>query len=82
MALMSCPECQREISTRAATCPSCGYPIASDKAQASGDAWRSPSVWSKVVVGLTAWAVFPWIARVVAFVAACVVAYFLFTNPR
>jgi ribosomal protein L37E len=27
MALMRCPECQHEVSTRAASCPHCGYPI-------------------------------------------------------
>lgn len=27
MALIKCPECGREISTLAETCPHCGYPI-------------------------------------------------------
>lgn len=27
MALMKCPECQREISERAVMCPHCGHPI-------------------------------------------------------
>jgi len=26
MALMSCPECEREVSDRAMICPPCGYP--------------------------------------------------------
>lgn len=29
MALIECPECKREISDRADSCPQCGYPIAS-----------------------------------------------------
>jgi hypothetical protein len=28
MALMKCPECQREVSSLAPACPQCGYPIA------------------------------------------------------
>ena len=28
MALISCPECQRQVSDQAATCPSCGFAIA------------------------------------------------------
>ena len=28
MALMKCPECSREISDKAAACPSCGHPMA------------------------------------------------------
>lgn len=28
MALINCPECNREISSSAATCPGCGTPIA------------------------------------------------------
>jgi hypothetical protein len=27
MALISCPECRRQVSDRAASCPQCGYPI-------------------------------------------------------
>ncbi|HTS16985.1 MAG TPA: PH domain-containing protein [Verrucomicrobiae bacterium] len=29
MALIDCPECGRQVSTAAAACPSCGYPVAS-----------------------------------------------------
>ncbi|HQB11404.1 MAG TPA: zinc-ribbon domain-containing protein [Candidatus Omnitrophota bacterium] len=31
MALIKCPECQLEVSDKAAACPKCGYPIAVDK---------------------------------------------------
>ena len=27
MALIRCPECNREISDKAAACPGCGYPL-------------------------------------------------------
>ncbi len=27
MALISCPECGKQISDKAAACPNCGYPI-------------------------------------------------------
>lgn len=27
MALMQCPECQHDVSTLAASCPNCGYPM-------------------------------------------------------
>lgn len=29
MALMKCPECGREVSTSALSCPGCGYPLQS-----------------------------------------------------
>jgi membrane protein YdbS with pleckstrin-like domain len=29
MALINCPECGKQVSTAAQSCPSCGYPIAS-----------------------------------------------------
>ena len=29
MALLNCPECSKEVSDRASTCPSCGYPLRS-----------------------------------------------------
>ena len=28
MALIACPECGKEVSTEAAACPGCGYPLA------------------------------------------------------
>lgn len=29
MALITCPECGRQVSTAASTCPHCGYPLSS-----------------------------------------------------
>jgi hypothetical protein len=31
MALINCPECQKEISNKATSCPNCGYPISESK---------------------------------------------------
>src|SRR5262245_39019801 len=33
MALISCPECSRQVSDRAASCPKCGHPIARQSAR-------------------------------------------------
>jgi len=35
MALIPCPECRKEVSTQAETCPSCGYPLAKRTESAS-----------------------------------------------
>ncbi|HEY0294621.1 MAG TPA: hypothetical protein VGC69_04700 [Bordetella sp.] len=43
MALISCPECARQISDKAAACPSCGCPISvSEKMQQSTAAMNAP----------------------------------------
>lgn len=36
MALIQCPECQRQISDKAAGCPHCGYPISGSDEYARG----------------------------------------------
>jgi membrane protein YdbS with pleckstrin-like domain len=33
MALVNCPECGKEVSTAAPTCPSCGFPVAAQMAE-------------------------------------------------
>ena len=33
MALINCPECGKQVSSEAPTCPACGYPIAEKQAQ-------------------------------------------------
>lgn len=33
MALVDCPECGKQVSTAAATCPSCGFPVAAQLAE-------------------------------------------------
>ena len=31
MALIQCPECKKDISDKAYTCPSCGFPVKQNK---------------------------------------------------
>jgi len=45
MALIACPECGREISTEARTCPGCGYPLAErNRATASAPETRATAL--------------------------------------
>lgn len=76
MALMQCPECNRSVSTQAAACPGCGYPINDRRAGAINS-----HVAGKVVGGLAAWLVVPWIARAV-FAVVGVIALFTFLGTR
>jgi uncharacterized membrane protein YdbT with pleckstrin-like domain len=39
---MDCPECGKQVSTAAATCPSCGFPVAAQVAQAAQPAHDTP----------------------------------------
>ena len=59
MALVKCPECHREISSLAKTCPFCGAPIASILAAAAksvrlhfhrGSAFLGSAIWGFVLV--------------------------------
>lgn len=40
MALINCPECGKEISNKAASCPHCGYPLLSEDASRLEEARR------------------------------------------
>ena len=82
MALLRCPECGREVSSRAPACPSCGYPLQGDAPLSQGgkNALQSPHVWGSVALVLGAWLVTPWIARLIVALAVCVLAYFMFTG--
>lgn len=63
MPLIACPECGREVSTAAQTCPGCGYPVAG-KPSASPDellAEVRPSWWRYFWWLLFAWLIIPWI---------------------
>ncbi len=40
MSLISCPECKKEVSTSAASCPSCGYPLQGKPAEPQFEAYR------------------------------------------
>lgn len=47
MALITCPECGREVSDQASACPQCGYPI-----KASRDFWRVQAFFPKAHVNI------------------------------
>ena len=42
MALIACPECARQISTEAKTCPGCGYPVAERRVDEPGAGDKAP----------------------------------------
>lgn len=44
MALIKCPECGREVSDKALSCPNCGYPFSQDPLEWAMDFETSPSV--------------------------------------
>ena len=78
MALAPCPECGHKVSTQAASCPACGYPMQGTRNGEQQPAMQSPRVWSNAIFALGAWLITPWIAKLVVAVVALVVAYFLF----
>jgi uncharacterized membrane protein YvbJ len=84
VALISCSECGKQISTQAVSCPSCGHPMrpASSTASSAQDALLNPGFLGKAAAVLGAWLVVPWLARLLAFIAACVVAIVMFTSNR
>jgi hypothetical protein len=49
--LISCPECERQVSDRAAACPACGFPIAEHVAAEAAGAARDEERSSRVHVG-------------------------------
>ena len=69
MALMKCPECGRDVSTMAKSCPGCGYPIvqhvAAQPAAVAADAEPllvvRPSWWNYFWHLAFAWLLVPWI---------------------
>ena len=88
MALIRCPECGREVSSKAPACPACGYPLqASDAFRTDPPppaepqtALQSPHLWGRVAMVLGAWLVTPWITKLIVALAVCVLAYFMFTG--
>ena len=83
MALIACPECGRQVSTLAQSCPSCGAPIA---AQGRAGAPREPLVnaglLGKLAAVLGAWLVVPWVVRLLAFLGGLVVLAVMFVSAR
>lgn len=58
MALIDCPECDQQISTFAAVCPKCGFPVCGGMAvpqalrrERGPSRWTDPGFWV-IVVGL------------------------------
>lgn len=53
MALITCPECEREVSDKAHSCPGCGYPVAAaNKSQSQDDSQHEESLASLIVQGV------------------------------
>lgn len=50
MALIKCPECGKEVSDSAKTCPNCGYPIAKTVAAQEKTTVSKKSKWSKIIL--------------------------------
>ena len=75
MALVNCPECQRQVSTSATTCPGCGHPLRPSST-------AGPGLLGKLAAVLGVWLVAPWAARLLAFLAACVVAVIVVLSSR
>ncbi|RYF32898.1 MAG: zinc ribbon domain-containing protein [Comamonadaceae bacterium] len=83
MALVACSECGKQVSTQAASCPSCGAPV---NGGAAGTARREPvvnaSLLGKLVTAMGAWLVIPWIARLLVFLAGIVMLIVMFRSGR
>jgi Domain of unknown function (DUF4190) len=56
MAIITCPECQREVSDLASVCPKCGYSIAGDVAKTS-DLGEDAGMRLLLPVGRSGWAI-------------------------
>jgi uncharacterized membrane protein YvbJ len=48
MALIPCPECAHQVSDKAPSCPSCGYPIAGGRGGLTQVAGRVAGTWLSV----------------------------------
>lgn len=80
MALIPCPACGREVSDAAAACPACGHPIAGAPNRAGGSFKEALTRPEAVRSGFTVLGLFvtvPWIARILAFLAAIALAAFV-----
>jgi len=44
MALTECPECKKQVSEQAATCPQCGFPMGANRTHPSAPAERPPAL--------------------------------------
>lgn len=80
MALIACPACGHQISSAAASCPSCGHPIAAQPPERGGTFKAALTRPEAVKSGFTVLGLFvaaPWVARILAFLAAIALAAFV-----
>lgn len=54
MALINCPECQKEVSDQAVNCPFCGYAFRAVTVEQTGKIWKLVKLMSvlMVIVGI------------------------------
>ncbi|WP_295376109.1 zinc-ribbon domain-containing protein [uncultured Pseudacidovorax sp.] len=81
MALIDCPDCGRRVSPRASSCPNCGAPIAA-AGRPADPRLVTPGLLGRLAAVLGAWLVFPWVARLLAFLAGIAMLIVMFTTSR
>ncbi|MBP6898041.1 MAG: zinc ribbon domain-containing protein [Pseudacidovorax sp.] len=81
MALIDCPDCGRRVSPRAPSCPNCGAPITA-KGRPADQRLVTPGLLGRLAAVLGAWLVFPWVARLLAFLAGIALLIVMFTTAR
>lgn len=79
MALIPCPECQRQVSTQAVACPQCGHPIAG---KSELGRFAQSDAGSKAVLAAGGWLIAPWVARMVAVIVLAIAAVVIFALSR
>ncbi|AMM24588.1 hypothetical protein [Variovorax sp. PAMC 28711] len=82
MALVVCSECGKQVSTLAASCPSCGAPVAGAAASDRQAPLVNAGVLGKAVVAIGAWLVVPWVVRLLAFLAGIAMLIVMFRSAR
>lgn len=51
MVLIPCPECKKEISDKAGSCPTCGHPITAVTIEITGKKWKTWKIYSLSAIG-------------------------------
>ena len=67
MALITCPECGKEVSDKAATCPNCGCPLHQSQQAVPVEEWKPQKPKKMKDSKLSTW--------------AAILAFFTFTSP-
>ncbi len=81
MALIDCPDCGHRVSPRAPTCPNCGAPIAAT-GRTADQRLVTPGLLGRLATMLGAWLVFPWVVRLLAFLAGIALLAVMFATAR